>query len=96
MSEESKWVTFRDSVLEAIKFDNVTEVMKNDFCRWFLEVAIPIMKVSGKDFVKQTKEQGASEKGWNKVRDLVLIPFLVEGGLWLIEYALVKVVKEVS
>lgn len=88
----SKWVEFRDSVLDSLKFDKVTDTMKDELVKWLLEVLLPMVKVAADDFVAQVKAQASSETGWCKIRDLVVLPFLIEGGLWLIEKVLEKTI----
>lgn len=88
----SKWVTFRDSVIDSLKFDKVTDSMKDELVKWLLDVLLPMAKTAADDFVAQIKSQASSESGWCKIRDAVVLPFVIEGGLWLIELALNKVV----
>ena len=87
----SKWVEFRDSVVDSLKFDKVTDSMKDELVKWFLEVLLPMAKTAADDFVAQIKAQATSESGWCKIRDAIVLPFVIEGGLWLIEMALNKV-----
>lgn len=88
MSEKSKWVAFRDSVVESLKFDKVTDKMKDEFTKWVLNVLLPLAKNAADDFVKQIRDQATSETGWCKIRDAIVLPFVIEGGLWLIEKVL--------
>lgn len=90
MADKSKWVQFRDSVVGSLKFDTVTETMKDQFVKWLLEVIMPLAKSAADDFVAQIKEQAAKESGWCKIRDYIVLPFVIEGGLWLIENVLEK------
>lgn len=96
MAEKSTWVTFRDSVIDSLKFDKVTESMKQEFCKWLIETLLPLAKTASADFVKQIKDQASSEAGWCKIRDLIILPFVIEGGLWLVEYALEHAVDAVN
>lgn len=89
----SKWVEIRDAVTEAVKFDKVDESMKSAFTRWLLAEILPVLKVAGEKFIEQTKAQAAEESGWCKVRDMLVLPAAIEGGLWLIEQALNKTVE---
>lgn len=93
MSEKSKWVTIRDSVLDSLKFDKVTEDMKSGLTRWLLSELLPVAKKAAESFCTQTKEQATKEAGWCKVRDLIVLPFIIQGGVWLIEQALNKTVE---
>jgi hypothetical protein len=86
----SNWTDFRDSVLAAIDVEEITEDVKQDFTRWILTNLLPALKPAAENFVDQVRAQAANESGWCKVRDLFVLPFVVEGGLWLIEKALTK------
>lgn len=89
----SKWVEIRDAVVEAVKFDKVDENMKSAFTRWLLAEIFPVLKVAGEKFAAETKAQAADESGWCKIRDMLVLPAAIEGGLWLIEQALNKTVE---
>lgn len=39
-------------------------------------------------FTSQTKEQAKNEVGWCKIRDFIVLPFVINGGLWAIKKAL--------
>ena len=86
----SKWTDFRDKVIESIHVEEVTEDVKEDFTRWLLDILLPAVKPTADDFVVQLRDQAKDESGWCKVRDLAVLPFVIEGGLWLIEKALTK------
>jgi hypothetical protein len=86
----SNWPEFRDAVLDAINVQEITEDVKQDFTRWILTNLLPALKPAAENFVDQVRAQAANESGWCKLRDLFVLPFVVEGGLWLIEKALTK------
>ena len=92
MADKSKWVIIRDSVLDSLQFDKVTEQMKSDLTKWLLTEILPMLQAAAESFIIQIKEQAASESGWCKIRDLVVLPFLINGALWLVEQALSKTV----
>jgi hypothetical protein len=87
----SNWVKFRDELLENLHFDKVTEDMKQAFSAWLLRELYPALKESGTKFVDQIKEQAKKESGWCKVRDLIVLPLIVEIGLWAMEKSLTSV-----
>ena len=89
----SNWTEFRDAVLDAINVQEITEDVKQDFTRWILTNLLPALKLAADNFVAQVRAQAANESGWCKVRDLFVLPFVVEGGLWLIEKALTKSIE---
>jgi hypothetical protein len=92
----SKWVPVRDTILEALHIDVVTEEMKAGLTRWLLAEILPVGKKAADDFCAQTKEQAKDETGWCKVRDMIVLPLLVQGGVWLIEQALTKTLTETA
>ena len=89
----SKWVNFRDELLSTLKFDEVDDKMKEDFTKWLLEVAMPLAETSADSFISQVKDQAVKESGWTKLRDLVVLPFIITGGLWVVKQSLVKTTK---
>lgn len=86
----SKWTDVRDQLEDDLNLDDVTEEMKQEFGNWCLTIAFPLAEKVGGKFVAKTKSDAANESGWNAIRDSVLFPALVSGGLWLIKYILVK------
>ena len=80
-------------VFELGRIEEVTENGKQDFSRWLLEILLPAVKPIADDFVVQVKAQAAHESGWCKVRDLIILPVVVEGGFWLVEKALSKSIE---
>lgn len=84
----SAWTEFRDDVVESLKFDEVTEQMKQDFTKWLVETCLPWAETAAANFISQIKEQAKAETGWCKVRDLIVLPLIVNGGLWGIKKAL--------
>lgn len=92
----SDWVKFRDNLLNNLKFDNVDEKMKNDLTLYISNVIMPLVKKSADSFLQQIKEQSVEEKGWLKVRDLIILPFIISAGLWLIDKTLTETIKGVQ
>ena len=90
----SKWVPVRDTILDALKIDVVTEDMKAGLTRWLLAEILPAAKTAAENFCEQIRKQAKDEKGWCKVRDLIVLPFIIEGGLWLVERALENTVDK--
>ena len=86
----SKWTDFRDNVESSLQFDDVTEEMKQSVCKWLVAEMLPLAQTAADKFTAQVKAQAANETGWNKVRDLIVLPAVINGGLWLIEKALSK------
>ena len=79
-----------DNIAEYLNIEEVTEEVKHTFTLWLLNDLLPVAKVSAKDFISQITEQAKSEKGWTKVRDLIVLPAIINGVLWLCETSLKK------
>ena len=90
----SNWVDFRNELLNSLHFDTVTEEMKEAFSEWLLRELFPALKESSSKFCDQIKEQARNEKGWTKARDLIILPTIINVGLWAIENALDKSVNQ--
>ena len=86
----SKWTDFRDNIENSLQFDDVTEEMKQSVCQWLAAEMLPMAQAAADKFTAQVKAQAANETGWNKVRDLIVLPAVINGGLWLIQKALSK------
>ena len=86
----SAWTDLRDGVIDSLHFDEVTEEMKQEFTGWLIETVLPLAKTAADSFTAQTKEQAKNESGWCKVRDLIVLPAIINIGLWLTEKALTK------
>jgi hypothetical protein len=86
----SKWTEIRDSVLDKMNLDEVTEKGKQDFVKWLVETLLPIAEAYADKFIDQIKAQAESETGWCKARDMIVLPFVINGGLWLIKKVLTE------
>lgn len=90
----SDWVKFRDNLLNNLKFDNVDEALKQSLTIHIKNDILPLAKESADSFISQIKEQARTETGWVKIRDLIVLPYIIYGGLWLIEQTVIKTVEE--
>ncbi len=84
----SNWTDFRDSIVDSLQFDEVTDTMKQQFTNWLIETCLPLAENAASSFISQTKAQAKNETGWCKIRDLIVLPAVINGGLWLTEKAL--------
>lgn len=62
----SEWVKIRDTIINALNVEKVTEDVKQSFTLWLLETALPLAKESAKNFIAQTTEQAGNEKRLDK------------------------------
>ena len=86
----SKWVEIRDAVVDALQLDDVTEQVKEDLTKNMLDSGLPALEDVADTFVAKIQLQATEEKGWNKVRDQVVLPLLIKGRFYGIRLALQK------
>lgn len=63
-----------------------TETAKNELMGWFKNTAIPYGEEVADAYVKALKEQAATESGWCKMRDGIVLPTLIS----VVEFAVEK------
>ena len=59
-----------------------TETVKSDLLAWFTREGIPAAKEIAAAYTGKLKEQSANENGWNKIRDGIILPVLIDLTLW--------------
>ena len=57
---------------------------------------LPSLQKLGDGFAASVKAQSADESGWCKVRDAIVLPALIEGGLWRVELVLKKTIEKTT
>lgn len=51
----SAWTDFRDGIVDSLKFDEVTEELKEQFSSWLVETVMPLAHTAADSFIAQTK-----------------------------------------
>ena len=74
----SKWVEIRDNITDALNVDDVTEQVKNNVTVTVLDEVLPIIEKAVDDFTETTKMQAKAEDGWCKIRDGIVLPFVLQ------------------
>lgn len=92
----SKWTDIRDSIEQAVSGQQIDEQVKQDVMQKLYDVILPSLQKLGDGFVASVKAQSADESGWCKVRDAIVLPALIYGGLWLVEMVLKKTIEETT
>ena len=77
----------KNEVLGNIK-EFVTDKAKNIAMSWLKNTALPYVKEVAAAFIAELKNLAANETGWVKFRDLIFLPMLIGGGIWIIEKVL--------
>lgn len=77
----------KNEVLNNIK-EFVTNEVKDTVMRWLKNTALPYVKEVATAFITELKNSAADETGWVKFRDLIFLPVLISGGIWILEKVL--------
>ena len=77
----SKWTDVRDNVVDALHVSDVTEDVKQHVTSALLSEVVPVIENAVDSFCAATKEQSKTESGWCKIRDRVVLPLVMQGGL---------------
>lgn len=88
----SKWVEVRDSLVDALNVDEVTEELKESVTQKVLEEVLPAVEDVANKFVATIQDQAKIETGWDKARDGIILPLLINGAIWLTKYILNKTI----
>lgn len=92
----SKWTDVRDNVVDALHVDDVTEDVKQHVTTTLLSEVMPVIENAVDNFCAATKEQSKSESGWCKIRDGVVLPLLLQGGVYVVKLVLSKTVAQTT
>ena len=83
----------KNEMLNNIK-DFVTNEVKDVAMRWLKNTALPYVKEVATAFIAELKNSATDEKGWVKFRDLIFLPVLISGGIWILEKVLNMLVTD--
>ena len=86
----SKWTDIRDAIVKEISVEHVTEEVKQRITRAILSECLPAIEQTVDKFVTKIKEQAKDEHGWCYWRDAVVLPAVMQGGVWLVRLVLDK------
>ena len=75
----------KDHVLDSVK-----DEAKDATMVWLKDKILPAVKDIAEAYTAALKESAANESGWNKFRDTVFLPMLVDGAFWVFDKALAK------
>ncbi|MBR1696432.1 MAG: hypothetical protein IJ709_13785 [Selenomonas sp.] len=91
MSEEkSKWVQVRDSLLEAIKAEEVGKTLKDRLVGWAETEGIEFIETFADGVIDECRKDAETETGWCKIRDAFVLPIAIDGGVFILKVVLEK------
>lgn len=89
----SKWTDVRDNIVDALHVEDITEDVKQHVTNTILSEIIPVIENAVDSFCTTIKEQSKTESGWCKIRDGIVLPLLMQGGVYVIKLVLSKTIK---
>ena len=92
----SKWTDFRDDIVESLQVEEVTEQVKQNLTKQIVESILPAVKTAADGFTAKIKEQAKAETGWCKIRDMFVLPLVINGVIYVVETALTKTLEKTT
>lgn len=86
----SKWTDFRDSLVDSLKFDKIDEAAKQKVSQTILDEVMPPIETAVSNLASGIKAQAPEETGWNRIRDGVVLPLVLNGLVSVVKYVLTK------
>ncbi|MBE6106751.1 hypothetical protein [Anaerovibrio lipolyticus] len=86
----SKWVEMRDSIVQTLKVEEVTEELKEKVTQSIIDNVFPAIEESVANFVAKVREQAPQETGWCRIRDGIVLPLVMEGLVYIAKIVLTK------
>lgn len=86
----SKWVEIRDSIVQTLKVDEVTEELKAKVTQSIIDNVFPAIEEAVTNFVAKIREQAPQETGWCRIRDGIVLPLVLEGLVYIAKIVLAE------
>ena len=90
----SQWTDFRDDIVESLQVEEITEQVKQNLSKQIVESILPAIKTAADGFTAKIKEQAKTETGWCKIRDMLVLPLLIDGAIYVVEKVLTKTMEK--
>lgn len=92
----SKWTDFRDDIVESLQVEEVTEQVKQNLTKQIVESILPAVKTAADGFTAKIKEQAKAETDWCKIRDMFVLPLVINGVIYVVETVLTKTLEKTT
>ena len=92
----SKWTDFRDDIVESLQVEEVTERVKQNMTKQIVESILPSVKTVADGFTAKIKEQAKAETGCCKIRDMFVLPLVINGVIYVVETVLTKTLEKTT
>lgn len=90
----SKWTEVRDSLVEAMKLEDIGKNLKNDFVNWLSGEGLDFAQEVVDKIVEECKKDAPAETGWCRIRDTFVVPVALNVVMYILKTVLVKAAQE--
>jgi hypothetical protein len=90
----SDWVKIRDSVLEALKLEEVGKGLKDKFVGWVSTEGVEFAQALVDEIKDECKADAPNESGWCRIRDTFVVPVALDIGMVLLKLIIEKAAAE--
>jgi hypothetical protein len=86
----SKWVQVRDSIVDAMQAEEVGKELKDRFVGWAETEGIDFIQAFADGVIDECRKDAEKESGWCRIRDSVVLPVALTGGVFVLKLVLTK------
>lgn len=90
----SKWTDVRDSIVEALKVEEVGNNLKQNFVGWLEAEGVEFAQKFVDSIVAECKADAPKETGWCKIRDSLVVPVALNIAMFVLKLVLEKAAAE--
>ena len=90
----SGWVDVRDSLVEAMKLEDIGKNLKADFVTWLSVEGLNFAQEVVDQIIAECKKDAPTEKGWCKIRDTFVVPVALNVVMYVLRTVMVKAAQE--
>ena len=90
----SDWVKIRDSLVEALKIEEVGKDLKNSFVTWLESEGVEFAQKFVDKIIEECKADAPQETGWCRIRDTFVVPVTLNLAMYILQFVLAKAAAE--
>lgn len=90
----SKWTEVRDSIVEALKVEEVGQDLKSRFVGWLGDEGIGFIQPIADEIKSECKKDAPQETGWCRIRDSFVVPVALDIGMAILKLIIEKAAAE--
>jgi hypothetical protein len=90
----SKWTEVRDSLVEAMKLEDIGKNLKADFVTWLSGEGLDFAQEVVDQIIAECKKDAPTETGWCKIRDAFVVPVALNVVMYVLKTVMTKAAEE--